>query len=67
MMEKGSKAKWGNWFECVLLPCDVALHEEPLDYVRQTITTIDRKKHSFEAVIAYFLFSMVYKLFSAKV
>ena len=31
MMEKGSKAKWGNWIGCVLLPFDAALHDDPLD------------------------------------
>lgn len=67
MMEKGSKATWGNWFGCVLLPMDVALHDNPLDYVRQTKIIIDRKKHSLEAVFTHFLISTVLKLFGAKV
>ena len=67
MMEKGSKAKWGNWFGCVLLPFDVVIHDDPLDYIRQTKATIDRKKHSLEAVVTYFLLSMVVKIFGAKV
>ena len=44
MMEKGTKAKWGNCIGSVLLPFAIALRDDPLDYVRQAKATIDRKK-----------------------
>ncbi|RVW95365.1 O-acyltransferase WSD1 [Vitis vinifera] len=67
MMEKGSKAKWGNWIGSMLLPFAIALYDDPLDYIRQTKATIDRKKHSHEAIFAYFIIKTVLKLFGAKV
>ncbi|CBI40536.3 unnamed protein product, partial [Vitis vinifera] len=67
MMEKGSKAKWGNWIGSMLLPFAIALYDDPLDYVRQTKATIDRKKHSHEAIFTCFIIKTVLKLFGAKV
>ena len=67
MMEKGSKAKWGNKIGFVLLPFNIALQDDPLDYVHQIKATIDRKKHSHEAIFAYFIIKMVLKLFGTKV
>ncbi|KAJ9681192.1 hypothetical protein PVL29_020191 [Vitis rotundifolia] len=66
MMEKGSKAKWGNKIGFVLLPFNIALQDDPLDYVRQMKATIDRKKHSREAMVTFFIIEMVLKLFGAK-
>ena len=67
MMEKGSKAKWGNWIGSVLLPFVIALRDDPLDYVRQAKAIIDRKKHSREAIFTFFIIKMVLKLFGSKV
>ena len=67
MMEKGSKAKWGNWIGSMLLPFAIALYDDPLDYIRQTKATIDRKKRYHEAIFTFFIIKMVLKLFGAKV
>eukprot|EP00261_Vitis_vinifera_P040032 XP_019081275.1 PREDICTED: O-acyltransferase WSD1-like [Vitis vinifera] len=67
MMEKGSKAKWGTKIGFVLLPFNIALQDDPLDYVRQIKAAIDRKKHSHEAMLTFFIIKMVLKLFGTKV
>lgn len=66
MMEKNTKAKWGNWFGYVLLPFTIALKDDPLDYIRQAKTTIDRKKHSLEALGSFLIAGFVYNFFGIK-
>ncbi|KAH7519481.1 hypothetical protein FEM48_Zijuj08G0040900 [Ziziphus jujuba var. spinosa] len=69
MMEKkkGSEAKWGNWIGYILLPFTIGLKDDPLDYIRKAKSTIDRKKHSFEAIYTFFIAEIVLKLFGIKV
>lgn len=67
MMEKNTEAKWGNWIGYVLLPFTIGLREDPLDYVRQAKATIDRKKHSFEAIFTFSVAELVLKIFGIKV
>ena len=67
MMEKDTEAKWGNWIGYVLLPFTIGLREDPLDYVRQAKATIDRKKHSFEAIFTFSVAELVLKIFGIKV
>lgn len=67
MMEKDTEAKWGNWIGYVLLPFTIGLREDPLDYVRQAKATIDRKKHSFEAIFTFTVAELVLKIFGIKV
>ncbi|KAK9266828.1 hypothetical protein L1049_001652 [Liquidambar formosana] len=50
MMEKGSKVKWGNAVGYVLLPFNISLPNNPLDYIHQAKAIIDRKKSSLEAI-----------------
>ncbi|PKI76687.1 hypothetical protein CRG98_002996 [Punica granatum] len=66
MMEKNTEAKWGNWIGYVLLPIDIALHQNPLEYVRRAKTTVDRKKHSLEAIYTFSIAEVVLKLFGIK-
>nr|POE80538.1 o-acyltransferase wsd1 [Quercus suber] len=66
MMEKDTEAKWGNWIGYVLLPFTIGLREDPLDYVRQAKATIDRKKHSFEAIFTFSVAELVLKIFGIK-
>lgn len=66
MMEKGTKAKWGNCIGSVLLPFAIALRDDPLDYVRQAKATIDRKKQSQEAGYTFLIVKLVLKLFGIK-
>ncbi|CAL8123720.1 unnamed protein product [Prunus armeniaca] len=66
MMEKNTEAKWGNWIGYVLLPFTIALRDDPLDYIREAKTTIDRKKHSLEAIYTFSIAELVLKLFGIK-
>lgn len=67
MMAEKSKAKWGNRMGNVILPFSMSLHEDPLEYVRQAKATIDRKKHSLEAVCTYVCAKLLLNLFGVKV
>lgn len=67
MMEKDTEAKWGNWIGFVLLPFKIALRDDPLDYVRDAKSTIDRKKNSLEAVYTHYIADLVLKFFGIKV
>ncbi|PON98013.1 O-acyltransferase [Trema orientale] len=67
MMEKNTVAKWGNWIGYVLLPYDIGLKDDPLDYIRKAKVTIDRKKHSLEALFTSSIADVVLKLFGIKV
>jgi hypothetical protein len=67
MMENDTQVKWGNWIGYVLLPFTIGLRDDPLDYVREAKATIDRKKHSFEAIYTFSIAELVLKLFGIKV
>ncbi|KAJ4728114.1 O-acyltransferase WSD1-like protein [Melia azedarach] len=66
MMEKDTEAKYGNWIGYVLLPFTIAIRDDPLDYVREAKATIDRKKHSLEAIYTFSFAEIVLKLFGIK-
>ncbi|MFS7932080.1 putative transferase [Helianthus anomalus] len=66
MMEKNTEAKWGNWIGFVILPLTVGIRDDPLDYVRQAKATIDRKKHSLEALCSFSVANLALKLFGIK-
>ncbi|KAL5542480.1 hypothetical protein UlMin_010190 [Ulmus minor] len=66
MMEKNTKAKWGNSFGYVVLPFTIALMDDPLDYIRQAKATIDRKKHSLEALCTFSIVGLIYKFSGIK-
>ncbi|KAK7384929.1 hypothetical protein VNO78_30632 [Psophocarpus tetragonolobus] len=67
MMAEKSKVKWGNCIGYVLLPFSIAMYEDPLEYVRQAKATIDRKKHSLEAICSYAFAKLVLNLLGVKV
>lgn len=67
MMEKDTEAKYGNWIGYVLLPFTIGIRDDPLDYVREAKATVDRKKHSFEAIFSFSIAEIVLKLFGTKV
>lgn len=67
MMEKNTEAKWGNWIGYVLLPFTIGLRDDPLDYVREAKSTIDRKKRSLEAMYTFYIAELVLKFFGTKV
>ncbi|KAI3800586.1 hypothetical protein L1987_28677 [Smallanthus sonchifolius] len=66
MMEKNTEAKWGNWIGHVILPLTVGIRDDPLDYVKEAKATIDRKKHSLEAICSFSVANLVLKLFGIK-
>ena len=47
------KWEWGNSIGYILLPFDISLHDDPLDYIRSAKATIDKKKQSLESVLTY--------------
>ncbi|KAJ8751949.1 hypothetical protein K2173_000695 [Erythroxylum novogranatense] len=49
--DKKAKWGWGNWIGYILLPFNVSLQDDPLDYIRTAKANIDRKKLSFEAIL----------------
>ncbi|XP_076955739.1 wax ester synthase/diacylglycerol acyltransferase 6-like [Bidens hawaiensis] len=66
MMEKNTEAKWGNWIGYVILPLTIGIRDNPLDYVREANATINRKKHSLEALFSFSVAALVFKLFGVK-
>lgn len=68
MMEGGkNSAKYGNRIGYIILRFPIAIHEDPLDYVRQGSAIAARKKYSLEAVSTYFIAEVILKLFGIKV
>ncbi|KAF4384570.1 hypothetical protein F8388_003877 [Cannabis sativa] len=67
MMEKNTEAKWGNWIGYVLLPFDISLRDDPIDYILKAKAIIDRKKHSLEALFTSSMAKLVLKLFGIKI
>lgn len=67
MMEENSDAKYGNGAGFVLLPINICLHNDPLEYIREAKVTADRKKQSLEAIWTSKLAGSVLKIFGSKV
>ncbi|RLN40791.1 O-acyltransferase WSD1-like [Panicum miliaceum] len=67
MMEPGkhNDLKWGNRLGYIVLPFEIVRHDDPLDYVRNA-KTVDRKKHSFEAIATHAIAETVTKLFGVE-
>ncbi|XP_019104053.2 wax ester synthase/diacylglycerol acyltransferase 5 isoform X1 [Beta vulgaris subsp. vulgaris] len=55
------KWEWGNSIGYILLPFDIALRDDPLDYIRKAKTTIDKKKQSLEAVFTFICAEFILK------
>ncbi|KAL6909530.1 hypothetical protein ACP4OV_001811 [Aristida adscensionis] len=68
MMESGkSKAvKWGNKLGFIILPFHIAMHDDPLEYVRTAKKSVDRKKSSLEAIFTHAIGEIVLKFFGVK-
>ncbi|KAI3681847.1 hypothetical protein L6452_36652 [Arctium lappa] len=66
MMEKDTKAKWGNSIGYVFLPFTIGIKDDPIDYVRDAKAMIDRKKLSLEALYTSSIVDLVLKLFGVK-
>ncbi|WOH06671.1 hypothetical protein DCAR_0626099 [Daucus carota subsp. sativus] len=66
IMENETKLESGNKFGYVLLPFEIAIRDDPLDYIRRAKATLDRKKLSFEAVCSFAIGLFIHKLFGTK-
>ncbi|KAK1555371.1 hypothetical protein Q3G72_025494 [Acer saccharum] len=55
MMKKKSLARWSNHIGYLLFPFNIALRDDPLDYLQEAKATMDRKKASLEASYSYFM------------
>ncbi|KAK9279015.1 hypothetical protein L1049_012690 [Liquidambar formosana] len=67
MIEKGTKAKWGNDIGYFLCPLTIALCDNPLDYVRKAKAVMDRKKASLEATYTFSIAKLMLKFFGKDV
>ncbi|KAI3458011.1 hypothetical protein Pfo_014674 [Paulownia fortunei] len=68
MMEKEKllKGMWGNLVGIVLLPLTIALHDDPLTYIRRAKATMDRKKLSLGHKCAFVVMKLMMLLFGIK-
>uniref|UniRef100_A0ACD5T7K3 Uncharacterized protein n=1 Tax=Avena sativa TaxID=4498 RepID=A0ACD5T7K3_AVESA len=63
---KDNAVKWGNQIGYIVLPFHIAMHDDPLEYIRQGKKTADRKKRSLEAVFTYWSGNLAVKLLGIK-
>ncbi|CAO2197463.1 unnamed protein product [Urochloa humidicola] len=63
---KSKEVKWGNKLGFIILPFHIAMHDDPLEYVRTAKKTVDRKKSSLEALFTHALGEMVLKFCGVK-
>ncbi|XP_010453795.2 PREDICTED: O-acyltransferase WSD1-like [Camelina sativa] len=66
MMVKDSKCRWGNYFSFIILPLSIALETDPLVYLEKSKAIMARKKHSYQAALAYFFINIILKVLGAK-
>ncbi|KAI4999743.1 hypothetical protein ZWY2020_004332 [Hordeum vulgare] len=68
MMESGKDngAEWGNRLGYMILPFHIAMHDDPLEYVRKATKVARRKKSSMESVFTYWSASVIMKIFGIK-
>ncbi|KAF6173052.1 hypothetical protein GIB67_006428 [Kingdonia uniflora] len=67
MMDNEKTIKLSNKAGVIFLPFTIALRDNPLDYVHHAKSTIDRLKHSFGPICAFFSSISIVKLFGVKV
>ncbi|CAH9140877.1 unnamed protein product [Cuscuta epithymum] len=66
MMDKKSRAKWGNKIGYALTPLFIGFEENPLGYIRKAKAVIDRKKLSMESRFSFSAGLLILKLFGIK-
>ncbi|WCJ28902.1 O-acyltransferase (WSD1-like) family protein [Euphorbia peplus] len=67
LMEKKEKWGWGNRIAYVVVPFNVGLQKDPLDYIWKAKATIDRKKLSLEPFFTFALAKLAILTFGVKV
>ncbi|VAI20330.1 unnamed protein product [Triticum turgidum subsp. durum] len=64
---KSNHVAWGNQLGYILLPFHLAMHSDPLAYVRKAKKIIDRKKSSLEVIFTCKMNAFFVKMFGMKV
>ncbi|KAM0828794.1 hypothetical protein ACQ4PT_067308 [Festuca glaucescens] len=63
---KSNEVAWGNQLGQILLQIHLAMHDDPLEYVRKAKKTMDRKKNSLEVVFTHKTSEFFLKMFGLK-
>ncbi|VAI20331.1 unnamed protein product [Triticum turgidum subsp. durum] len=63
---KSNHVAWGNQLGYILLPFHLAMHSDPLAYVRKAKKIIDRKKSSLEVIFTCKMNAFFVKMFGMK-
>ncbi|KAL8136101.1 wax ester synthase/diacylglycerol acyltransferase 11-like isoform X1 [Apium graveolens] len=64
--EQARMARFGNKIGYVILPFNIGIQADPLDYIRQAKAVIDRKKASLEPLFTYLFLKYFIKFFGIK-
>uniref|UniRef100_M8BJP5 O-acyltransferase WSD1 C-terminal domain-containing protein n=1 Tax=Aegilops tauschii TaxID=37682 RepID=M8BJP5_AEGTA len=65
--DKRNEVTWGNKLGYIILPFYLAMHEDPLAYIRKAKKVLDRKKRSLEVILTYKIGLIFTKFFGVKV
>ncbi|XP_044443532.1 wax ester synthase/diacylglycerol acyltransferase 5-like [Triticum aestivum] len=65
--DKRNEVTWGNKLGYIILPFYLAMHEDPLAYIRKAKKVLDRKKRSLEVILTYKIGLIFTKKFGVKV
>ncbi|PUZ68304.1 hypothetical protein GQ55_2G015600 [Panicum hallii var. hallii] len=63
---KSNAVRWGNRLGYIILPFHLAMHDDPLEYVRKAKRVIVRKKNSLEVIIVHMAIEIVFKILGPK-
>ncbi|KAK8558622.1 hypothetical protein V6N12_041923 [Hibiscus sabdariffa] len=67
LMKNKSEARWGNKFGVILLPVYYKRSgNDPLEHLKRAKATVDKKKHSLEAILSYWIGDLVMSSLGAK-
>ncbi|KAL7146152.1 hypothetical protein ABFS83_06G021900 [Erythranthe nasuta] len=58
---------WGNLVAFILVPLTIYLQKDPLDHIRRSKATMDRKKLSLQPNCVFMILKLIIKLFGTKV
>ena len=64
---KSNAVRWGNRLGYIILPFHLAMHDDPLEYIRKAKRVIVRKKNSLEVIIIHTAIEISFKILGPKV
>ena len=64
---KSTAVRWGNRLGYIILPFHLAMHDDPLEYIRKAKQVIVRKKNSLEVIIIHMAVEIIFKILGPKV